>query len=252
MRRMRMGLGTWVVIEARGGSAACALQGLEGGFARIRHVEERMHPQRAGSDLAHLRQQRVGEPVAIDPSTWEVLKFAQQLFALSGGVFDPCLPHSAGNLGDLELSPDALNPWARARAALDIDCGGIAKGYAVDCAVDALRAAGCASGLVNAGGDLRVYGPLTHPLLLRCPDGSYLPCELHEAAVAVSDLDATNRPSEHRGYYVRKATAGARRRYAAVRAPQAMVADALTKCVMLCAPALAQTVVHAMSAEILA
>jgi FAD:protein FMN transferase len=253
VRRMRMGLGTWVVIEASGCSADCALQGLEAAFARVRHVEDRMHPQRDGSDLLRLRQAPAGKAVAIDPSTWVVLTFARQLFELSRGVFDPCLPHSAGRLCDLELSTDADAPWARARATLNIDCGGIAKGYAVDCALDALRAAGCTAGLVNAGGDLRVYGAQPQTLLLRRADGSYVPCQLHEAALAVSDLDAANRPSEHRGYYVRGASwEGGPKRYAAVRAPVAMVADALTKCVVLCAPPLAQAVVQALSAEILA
>lgn len=211
-----------------------------------------MHPQREGSDLLRLRHAPAGTAVAIDPSTWAVLNFAQQLFGLSGGVFDPSLPHSAGRLCDLELSPDAHAPWACAHAPLSIDCGGIAKGYAVDCALAALRAAGCTSGLVNAGGDLRVYGPQPQTLLLRRADGSYLPCELHEAALAVSDLDAAHRPAEHRGYYVRETGTAAAKRYAAVRAPEAMVADALTKCVVLCAPPLAQAVVQELSAEILA
>jgi thiamine biosynthesis lipoprotein len=252
VRRMRMGLGTWVVIEASGCSAACALQGLENAFARIRHVEGRMHPQREGSDLVRLRQAPLGTAVAIDASTRVVLTCAQQLFRLSQGVFDPCLPHSAGRLCDLELSPDPETPWARASASLDIDCGGIAKGYAVDCALEALRASGCSAGLVNAGGDVRVYGPQPQTLLLRRADGSYIPCELHEAALAVSDLDAATPPAEHRGYYVRERAGGAVRRYAAVRAPEAMVADALTKCVVLCAPALADALARQMSAEILA
>jgi FAD:protein FMN transferase len=252
VRRMRMGLGTWVVIEASGCTADCALQGLEGAFARIRAVEERMHPEREGSDLLRLRQAPAGTAVAIDHSTWVVLRFARQLFGLSRGVFDPCLPHSAGRLCDLELSPDAHTPWACAHAPLTIDCGGIAKGYAVDCALETLRAAGCTSGLVNAGGDLRVYGPQPQTLLLRRADGSYVPCELHEAALAVSDLDAVHRPAEHRGYYVRDSAMAAGKRYAAVRAPEAMVADALTKCVVLCAPPLAETVVQELAAEILA
>jgi hypothetical protein len=97
-----------------------------------------------------------------------------------------------------------------------------------------------------------VYGPHRQTLLLRRADGGYVPCELHEAALAVSDLDAANRPAEHRGYYVREPAAGGARRYAAVRAPEAMVADALTKCVVLCPPPLAQAVVQRLSAEILA
>jgi thiamine biosynthesis lipoprotein ApbE len=41
---------------------------------------------------------------------------------------------------------------------LIVDLGGIAKGFAVDRAVKALKCAGLASGVVNAGGDLRVFG----------------------------------------------------------------------------------------------
>ncbi len=251
-RRMRLGLGTWVVIEATSRSASCALRGLEAAFGRIRHVQERMHPEREGSDLRRLRDAPAGTAVPIDPATWTVLRFAQRLFELSGGVFDPCLPRAAGRLCDLELSSHPLKAWARAHAPLSIDCGGIAKGYAVDCALDALRAAGCFGGLVNAGGDLRVYGPDLRTLLLRRPDGSYMPCELREAALAVSDLDATNRPAEHRGYYVRESRVGGPKRFAAVRAPVAMVADALTKCVVLCPPAVAQALMRELSAEILA
>jgi len=44
-----------------------------------------------------------------------------------------------------------------ARAGLEIDLGGIAKGFAVDRAVAALRAAGSSSGRVSAGGST-IYG----------------------------------------------------------------------------------------------
>jgi hypothetical protein len=57
---------------------------------------------------------------------------------------------------------------------------------------------------------------------------------LQDAALAVSDLDEPRRPPGHRGYYVRTGAAAALRRYAAVLAPDAMIADALTKCVLLC------------------
>jgi len=41
---------------------------------------------------------------------------------------------------------------------LKVDLGGLAKGYAVDRAIDVLKEAGVKSGLVNAGGDVRVLG----------------------------------------------------------------------------------------------
>jgi FAD:protein FMN transferase len=254
VRRMRMALGTWVVIEATAYSAGSALDALESAFARIRHVEDRMHPGREGSDLSHLRALPAGVAAGIDPATWRVLRFAQQLCALSAGVFDPCLPQSPGRIRDLELSPATQMhaPWARPRLPVALDCGGIAKGFAVDLAVEALRHAGCTAGLVNAGGDLRVFGPRPQTLLQRLADGSYAPCELHNAALAVSDVDTANPPPGHRGYYRHDCAARPVRRYAAVRAAEAMVADALTKCALLCAPELAHEVAQELHAQILA
>src|SRR5262249_55132282 len=146
-----------------GGAAA-----IECAFRALGEVEERLHPERDGSDLRRLNSAPPGEPVVIHPLTLAVLRFAQRLFALSGGVFDPCLPERCGRLSDLELGcAPAERPWARCRSPLALDCGGIAKGYAVDRAVEALRAAGCASGLVNAGGDLRLFGAAPQTILLR-------------------------------------------------------------------------------------
>ncbi len=85
----------------------------------------------------------------IGRGTREVQRFAQQLHARSAGVFDPCLPQRPGRIADLEITAFA----AICDAPLELDCGGVAKGFAVDCAVAALQAAGCQAGIVNAGGD---------------------------------------------------------------------------------------------------
>src|SRR6202034_3210699 len=79
--------------------------------------------------------------------------------------------------------------------------GGIAKGFAVDRAIDALRASGCDGGLVNAGGDLAAFGTRTHPIVRVNPDGSGCLVELRDAALAASDAEQPGRPREHRGYY---------------------------------------------------
>ncbi|SPF54013.1 ApbE family lipoprotein (fragment) [Candidatus Desulfosporosinus infrequens] len=44
------------------------------------------------------------------------------------------------------------------KAGMSLDLGGIAKGYATDKAIEALKAQGVTSALVNAGGDVRVIG----------------------------------------------------------------------------------------------
>ena len=229
-------MGTWVAIEASAESEAVAAGAIEAAYAEILEVERRMHPEREGSDIARINSAALRVRTPIHASTWEVLRLAQRLNELTGGVFDPCLPSSPGRLTDLELSgPLARSAaWVVRRAPLALDLGGIAKGYAIDRAIAALGAAGCNAGAVNAGGDLRLFGARRETILLRYRDHGYRPLALQNAALAVSDLDEPRRPPGHRGYYVRSGAAAAMRRYAAVLAPDAMIADALTKCVLLC------------------
>jgi FAD:protein FMN transferase len=235
---MRVLMGTGVVIEAwPAGTPADAAPALEQAFAAVARVAVLMHPTRPGSDLARINALESGESVRVDPDTWEVLELARRLHAASGGVFDPCLPHAPGCLNDLGLVvPDRVS--CRARVALDL--GGIAKGYAVDRAIAALSAAGCRRALVNAGGDLRVLGSEIVWLSAHARQagtwaerGGLAPLALRDAALAVSELKSAGRPSEHRGYYRRGAPLAAACTYAAVTAPRAAVADALTKCVLL-------------------
>jgi len=250
LRRMRPALGTWVTIEAAGPAGEAAI---ERAFGAIGEVGERLHPEREGSDLRRLSEARPGEFVPIHPMTFAVLEFAKYLFALSGGVFDPCLPARPGRLSDLELgyAPHGRR-FGRCRAPLLVDCGGIAKGYAIDRAVGVLRAAGCGSGLVNAGGDLRLFGDSPQTILLRRADGRCEPIELQDGAVAVSERASERAPPGHRGYY-RSGTAQVEgRRFAAVRAAEAMTADALTKCVLLCQPEAAHTIVRVLGGRVLA
>jgi FAD:protein FMN transferase len=139
-------------------------------------------------------------------------------------------------------------------APVELDLGGIAKGHAIDRAVEKLQELGCTSGLVNAGGDLRVFGDRAETIFLRqrtgVPNPAFHPIPLQNAALAVSDLDADNRPSEHQGYYIRGGDSNlATPRYAAVIASSAAIADALTKCVLLCPNELGIRILHEFGAR---
>ena len=125
--------------------------------------------------------------------------------------------------------------------------GGIAKGYAVDLAVQRLQAARIEEIVVNAGGDLRVAGARTQCVQLRHPRALTPRCaprELRDAALATSAA-----------YYSRRRYAGrevsalvdpyTRAPYVggdsiSVHAQDCMSADALTKLVLFASPALAQ------------
>jgi len=253
---MRIALGTTVIIEAQAPSEHAANAALAAAFAAITAVERRLHPARAGSDLSRIACAAPHSSVGVAVGTWTLLALAQRIHALSAGVFDPCLPCAPGRLSDLELLPPGLSGSGRygvvPHAPLALDLGGIAKGYAVDCAIEALRTHDCRAGLVNAGGDMRVFGAEPREILVRQAGGRFAPLALQDSALAVTDPLAAARPPEHRGYYTRNGSSSLRRCFAAVRAKRAAVADALTKCVLFCPEECADRVLARMGATVLA
>jgi thiamine biosynthesis lipoprotein len=245
VKRLRISLGTLVAVEATSTSAAAAEAAVEAAFAALTQIGQRLHPQSPDSDLARINNAPLQTRIEVHSSTCDLLNLARRLNTLTDGVFDPCLPSRSGRLQDIEVSTGQL----LCRAPVALDFGGFAKGYAVDCAIDALTSHGCTAGLVNAGGDLRVFGARAEPIFLRGPGGELTRIELSDAALAVSDADSQRRPAEHQGYYIRsRGTDPLPRRYAAVVAKQAVVADALTKCVLLCPQPTARQVLHAFGA----
>ncbi len=208
----------------------------------------------------------------MDDWTFQVLGLARRIHAASGGCFDPTvapllersghlplLPgtrplSSDASLANVTLLPDRRVQFAR---ALRLDLGGIAKGFAVDRAIDALRSAGVSAALVNAGGDLRAFGEHRWPIMVRHPS---LPGRLHtlgtlcEGAVATSAVYYSRRrssagrwtsaiinPRSHRPWLARAS--------ATVRASDAATADALTKVLALLGPASARTILNSFDAQ---
>ena len=247
-RRLRTGLGTFLAVEAAAQSPEQAEAAIEAAFEAMAAVDLRMHPTREESDLARINtaaarllvSASTSDPsppcpspaIRVHPTTWELLKLAKRLNELSDGVFDPCLPCRPGVLADVELLPRSE---VRCRAPVKLDFGGLAKGFAIDRAVEALIHHGCSAGLVNAGGDLRAFGSRPEIILVRGSAGELHSLPLANASLAVSRVNGERRPQEHSGYYLRTPSAAvARSGGAAVLAGRAVVADALTKCALLC------------------
>lgn len=231
IERARPLLGTLGAIRAEGTGEV--ERAVESAFAAIALVEARMSAYRDDSDLAAVARLDAGERAAIHPLTARCLWLALALARASDGAFDPVVPAPAG-------APRAAS-WRDLRVArgavavtrpLRLDLGGIAKGYAVDRAIAALRRAGVAAATVNAGGDLRSYGAdewvalaPRHP----APPGAVL---IADGALASSDVVAS---AEDRGApQHREPVTGAPLppAFASVAAPRCAVADALTKVVL--------------------
>ncbi len=151
-------------------------------FAALGDVDRRMSRFRATSDVGRANARAGRGPVVIGADTARVLAAALRWAEASDGRFDPCVGRAV-ELWDVgrRTSPPAgerverlaarglyraldVDTWgSRAVARLTeadaaLDLGGIAKGYAVDRAVDALREHGVRQGLVNVGGDLYALG----------------------------------------------------------------------------------------------
>lgn len=152
--------------------------------AELRRVEALMSAWLADSEIARLNAAPAGTEVPLSIDSRRVLAASRQAWEASAGAFDiTCRPllelwKEAGRRGrlpsDAELAAArAESSWAMLRLTPGgatktaptacVDLGGIAKGYGIDRATDALRAAGCLGGLVDVGGDLRCFG--------RSPDG---------------------------------------------------------------------------------
>ncbi len=133
------------------------------------------------SELSQLNQ-RAGQSVAVSDLLYTVLTTALTAAQATGGVYDPAmldqlvragydrtfddlpatrvaplLPGEPGG-GWRGIRVDTIRRRVTLPVGIKLDFGGIAKGMAVDAALEKLRQSGLHSALVNAGGDLAVLG----------------------------------------------------------------------------------------------
>jgi thiamine biosynthesis lipoprotein len=203
VRRARPSLGTFVEITARDDNEAKLHGAIDRAFNAIARVDRQMSFHDSASDISRINREAFQRKVTVDPWTWRVLRAARELSRRSDGIFDitvarklmqwKYLPQryrnvSEGNWRDVVLEK---NCTVRFRRRVVVDLGGIAKGFAVDRAVEALKRAGVPSGVVNAGGDLRVFGLKPELVHLRRPAEPMRPAgaiELCERALATSGI----------------------------------------------------------------
>lgn len=155
---------------------------IDAGIGELRWVERMMTRFDDRSDVGRANLFAARKPVAVTPETALVVREALRWADATDGMYDP----AAGKivrLWDVNHRHEpplesSLTPLAGRRlhrcvevgtyrgdnvlryhdADVSIDLGAIAKGYAVDRAVDALRRHGITQAVVNAGGDLYALG----------------------------------------------------------------------------------------------
>ncbi len=154
-------------------------------FREIERVEYLMSIFECRSDISIINQTvstRNQPSLEIHPWTYEVLKTAKLLYEITNGAFDCGVGHVLSSWGlqpQLEEFNHLLSNYSIANIELEnnhsvrihhpvlLDLGGIAKGYAVDRAINMLKSHGIERAIVNAGGDLRILGNVPKKILLR-------------------------------------------------------------------------------------
>lgn len=159
--------------EAGAGAAARAA------FARITDLDNHLSDYKPASELMQLCQKAGGPPVHVGPDLFRVLEYGQEVSRLSDGAFDVTVgpltklwrqTRKTRKLPDPEKLKQAralvgyqhvkLDPGARTvqlmKPGMQLDFGGIAKGYAGDAVLETLRQHGITQALLAAGGDITV------------------------------------------------------------------------------------------------
>ena len=181
-------------------------------FTAVGQVQHLMSFYDPLSELNQINRWAHQVSLVVHPWTAEIIKIAQEIYQQSNGLFNCGIGHrlvAAGllprhldlsqyELGGIEdihfIDPQTL----RASKPVCLDLGGIAKGFAVDKAVESLLASGIQSGCVNAGGDLRVFGT-ARPVQIRNPSRPNQLIDigsLQNGAIATSGLYFSNRDQE--------------------------------------------------------
>jgi thiamine biosynthesis lipoprotein len=252
-RACRPGLGIFVDValhrDELAGDTAARRAAFDAAYAAIDAVERQMSFHDPASSLSRLNRAAPGATVRVPAWTYAVLALAADVFRATGGRFDCGVGRHLVAAGLLPAHDPAVARSSIAHLRLDgngrvavtdrvrIDLGGIAKGFAVDRAVEAMLACGVRSCIVNAGGDLRVAGAAAQRVVIRhsrAPATRVALGDLADGAVATSSPAFSTVGEGDAARCVLFDPAGrslTQMRSYSVVAPTCALADALTKAV---------------------
>lgn len=216
-KQSRKVMGTFASLTAVAKDHATAMAAVEAGYTRLDEIERLMSTYIDDSEVGRINKLDVGQSLAVSDDTFACLLASKEAAEASGGAFDAtCRPfillwRQAAKEGrlptDAELAAtrqrvdtehirldEKAKTYSPGVKGLQVDLGGIAKGYALDMAVTAMLAAGASDVLVDVGGDVVAVGKseaqrawrvgVRHPF----QEGLIETIELSGKAVATSGL----------------------------------------------------------------
>jgi thiamine biosynthesis lipoprotein len=175
-------MGTLFRIVLYAPSEAIASEAARAAFARVAELDGIMSDYRPSSELMQLCKKAGGAPVRVSGDLYDILARSQEISRLTGGAFDVTVGPVVRLWRRSRRTRRLPNPDELARARklvgyekirLDgkertvqltvegmlLDLGAIAKGYAVEAALEVLRRYGLTRALVSASGDIAAGDP---------------------------------------------------------------------------------------------
>jgi thiamine biosynthesis lipoprotein len=175
-------MGTRFRIVLYAPDAATASRAAAAAFARITRMDDTMTDYNPDSELMSLSRRAGGPPLRVSEDLFRVLEKSQELAQRTNGAFDVTagpvirlwrrarrrselpdpteLAHARSLVGYKLLRLDPAKRTAQLlKPGMQLDLGGIAKGFAADEALEALRQQGINRALVAGGGDIAAGAP---------------------------------------------------------------------------------------------
>lgn len=213
-------------------------------FSEIKRVETLMSFHNPNSELSQMNHHAHIEPLSISLDMQNVLGQALELSQLTQGYYDitiaSYLVQSSVLPNHNKMNTDPKADWHDIvlkeahvffRKPLQIDLGGIAKGYAVDCAMSLVEKK--VDAVINAGGDLRMNNWEEKEVGIRTPNSTLdvVKVPMYASALASSASYFQENPSVIISPLSKEPIEETRS--VSVFAKSCMLADALTKVVFL-------------------
>ena len=174
---------TYCTITVASSSKESAREAIEAGFAEIKQLEVLLNYFSNDSEITSINRAAGISPVKVSKETLEILQKTVEIFEISEGSFDPsiapviklwnfsknkseqAIPLKVDiekslklvDYGKVEINSTTSEVMLKDKG-MELDLGGIAKGYGADKAVEAIKANGIKAALVAIAGDIRGFG----------------------------------------------------------------------------------------------
>jgi len=180
VKRSQMLMGTVVFVTVVAADESTAQQAAKAGLDEIRRLEELLSTWIPTSELSKVNAAAGQEPVQVSEETFEVLEKSMDVAKLTNGGFNIAVGPAVkawDASGEGQVPPqevlEALRPQvdlseiqldktkrtvSLGRSGMQIDVGGIGKGYAADLAARVMQTSGATAGVVALSGDIKTFG----------------------------------------------------------------------------------------------